>query len=76
MHSDIVLDIILALLAAGALAFGLWVYAIYYTVKHAPRGKMFLCDKHGMLLADHCIRFLDQPYCPYCYGERKRSLLE
>lgn len=57
------------------LLFGVWVYSIYYTVKHSPKGRMFFCPKHGMILPDHCIKFLDEPYCPYCFSEKKKQVM-
>lgn len=38
---------------------GLWVYSIYYSVKHAPKAEMFYCPKHGEFLPDHVIKFMD-----------------
>lgn len=49
---------------------GLWVYSIYYAVKHSPRADMFMCPRHGPLLRSHCIMFMNEPFCPRCWADK------
>lgn len=63
------------ILAVGLVVFGFWALTIWYMVKHSPKRDLFVCPRgHGMILPDHCIRFLGKPYCPYCYQENRRKV--
>lgn len=36
-----------------------WVLGIWYSVKHSPRADMFYCPRHGLMLSDATIKFMD-----------------
>lgn len=37
----------------------IWVFSIWYGVKHTQKRPMFYCKKHGLMTADSTIRFMD-----------------
>lgn len=39
-------------------------------VRRMPRKPAFLCDKHGLVAAEHCPEIMDMKICGLCWQDR------
>ena len=42
----------------------------WWEVKNTVRKPMILCDRHGPILEENVITFMEVPYCPLCWNEK------
>lgn len=63
--------IFVSLVVAALIYSSLWVFLIWYRVKHSPRAEIFVCPKHGAMLKDHLINFCGEVYCVRCFSEKR-----